>query len=777
MKKMIIWGCLLAAAALTITTSSKAGNSENGSAGPIPIEFQGKTQIFQHVPENINGHLMVPIREVSDSWGIQVEWNAALQQVTTTKGPTRITWSLKNDEAATATGTLALVQSPYQSDGTVFVPLRSLAEGHGFQVLWNNALKSLKIQGEGEDLPIVGSADKLSGLLEESIQVGAQTMGKAEKSAVSVVSDAKTSAAAPMAAEKQKSSEPVYSTTNVQVEGVDEADVVKTDGTYIYQVNKEKVVITQSVPANELKVVSTLAFPDQSLHPIELYVDDKHLIVIGATYNYSYKAEPSVMSNNAKSMPIRPNGHQTVKAVIYDLKDKSNLKKLREVELEGNYVSSRKIGSSLYLIANQWINVQALKEASKDNKLQAAPAYRDTVAGDSFTSLPFDQIRYFPNAVVPNYVSIGAIQLDSPNETMQVTSYVGSGENVFASENNLYIATREYKLNSNMPETAMKSKIAIAPMASDTHIYKFSLEQGKVRAVANGKVPGTILNQFSMDEHEGYFRIATTTGDMWRTDENTSKNNLYVLDGTMNVAGQLEDLAPGEKIYSTRFIGDRAYMVTFKKVDPLFVIDLKNPSAPNLLGKLKIPGYSDYLHPYDENHIIGFGKDAVEALNEGDPKASTTAYYQGMKIALFDVTDVANPIEMFKESIGDRGTDSELLHNHKALLFSKEKGLLAFPVTVTKQAANSSNVRQYGQFDYQGMYVYNLSLEKGFQLRGRITHLSQEELKKAGGGWYESNLNIQRGLYIDDILYTISQGKLKANNLSTLQEVSQITLP
>jgi inhibitor of cysteine peptidase len=773
MKKMIIWGCLLATALLTITTSSKAGNNENGSAGPIPIEFQGKTQTFQRVPENINGHLMVPIREVADIWGIQVEWNAALQQATTTKGSTRITWSLKNDEAATATGTLALAQSPYQSDGAVFVPLRSLAEGHGFQVLWNNATKSLKIQGEGEDLPIVGSADKLSSLLEESIQVGAQMLPMAGTTITSVKADSKSVAAAPMAAEKQKSSEPAYSTTNVQVEGVDEADVVKTDGTYIYQVNKEKVVITQSVPANDMKVVSTLAFPDQSLHPIELYVDDKQLIVIGATYN----SNPAIMGNNAKSMPIRPNGRQTVKAVIYDIKDKSNLKKLREVELEGNYVSSRKIGNSLYVIANQWINVQALKDANTDNKLQAAPGYRDTVAGDSFTSLPFGQIRYFPNAIVPNYVSIGAIQLDSPIEPMQVTSYVGSGENVYASENNLYIATREYKLNSNMPETQMKSKIAIAPMASDTHIYKFSLEQGKVKAVANGKVPGTLLNQFSMDEHEGYFRIATTTGDMWRTDGNTSKNNLYVLDGTMNVAGQLEDLAPGEKIYSTRFIGDRAYMVTFKKVDPLFVIDLKNPSAPNLLGKLKIPGYSDYLHPYDENHIIGFGKDAVEALNEGDPKASTTAYYQGMKIALFDVTDVANPKEMFKESIGDRGTDSELLHNHKALLFSKEKGLLAFPVTVTKRAANSSNVMQYGQFDYQGMYVYNLSLEKGFQLRGRITHLSQEELNKAGGGWYESNLNINRGLYIDDILYTISQGKLKANILSTLQEVSQITLP
>ncbi|CAK4820236.1 unnamed protein product, partial [Aphanomyces euteiches] len=214
-----------------------------------------------------------------------------------------------------------------------------------------------------------------------------------------------------------------------------------------------------------------------------------------------------------------------------------------------------------------------------------------------------------------------------------------------------------------------------------------------------------------MDEYGGYFRIATTTGEAWRNDEQTTKNNVYVLNEALEITGKLENLAPGERIYSTRFMGNRAYIVTFKQVDPLFVIDLTHPQAPKVLGSLKIPGFSDYLHPYDENHIIGFGKDTVEMSNGNGGIAgvgSTTAFYQGMKIALFDVTDVSHPIEMFKESIGDRGTDSELLHNPKALLFNKEKGLLAFPVTLMKidpnskeQPALNNPSPAYGQFAYQ----------------------------------------------------------------------------
>ncbi|CRF28942.1 Secreted protein containing C-terminal beta-propeller domain distantly related to WD-40 repeats [Mycobacterium tuberculosis] len=271
---------------------------------------------------------------------------------------------------------------------------------------------------------------------------------------------------------------------------------------------------------------------------------------------------------------------------------------------------------------------------------------------------------------------------------------------------------------------------------------------------------------------------------MWRDDEFTSKNNIYVLNEAMKVVGKIEDLAPGERIYSVRYAGSRAYMVTFKNVDPLFVIDLKNPQAPKVLGQLKIPGYSDYLQPYDENHIIGFGKDAVEASTKKGSgfDAGPTAYYQGMKLALFDVSDVAHPKELFKESIGDRGTHSELLNNHKALLFSKEKNLLAFPVTVMEVKDKSSSgtpedAAKYGEFTFQGAYVYGLDLQKGFQLRGRITHLSDEDLQKAGRQWYSSDRNVERLLFIGDTLYTASPDMLKANDLSTLTEIGSLKLP
>ena len=220
-------------------------------------------------------------------------------------------------------------------------------------------------------------------------------------------------------------------------------------------------------------------------------------------------------------------------------------------------------------------------------------------------------------------------------------------------------------------------------------------------------------------------------------------------------------------------MGDRAYMVTFRTVDPLFVIDLKDPEKPKILGALKIPGYSDYLHPYDENHIIGFGKDTVELKGQ--------AYYLGMKIALFDVTDVSNPIQKFTENIGDRGTESEILRNHKALLFSKEKGLMAFPVTVMevkgKNKFMDNGFPEYGQFSFQGAYVYNIDLVNGFTLKGRITHLSKDDYLRSGTGWYDSDKNISRLLYIKDNLYTLSNSIIKANELENLEDRNQVNIP
>ena len=248
------------------------------------------------------------------------------------------------------------------------------------------------------------------------------------------------------------------------------------------------------------------------------------------------------------------------------------------------------------------------------------------------------------------------------------------------------------------------------------------------------------------------------------------------MDKDLTITGKLENIAPGEKIYATRFMGDRAYMVTFRQVDPFFVIDLANPVKPQILGKLKIPGYSDYLHPYDANHIIGFGKDTIEDKGwNGEPQA----YDQGMKVALFDVTDVNNPVEMYKTVIGTRGTDSELLQNHKALLFSREKNLLAFPVTVMEQQSSgnsNSNIPKRGSFAFQGAYVYNIDLVNGFQLKGRITHLTPDDYQRAGDYWHYSDKNVERILYSGATLYTLSRNTIKAHTLPDLKYINSVNL-
>jgi len=279
------------------------------------------------------------------------------------------------------------------------------------------------------------------------------------------------------------------------------------------------------------------------------------------------------------------------------------------------------------------------------------------------------------------------------------------------------------------------------------------------------------LNQFSMDENDGYFRIATTTGSMTGTGESQSKNHMFVLNSDLEVVGKIEDIAPGESIYSVRYMGDRAYMVTFRKVDPLFVIDLAEPQNPQILGKLKIPGYSDYLHPYDENHIIGFGKDAAVVNNEEGSwgwadEDNLAAYYQGMKIAMFDVTDPNNPIEMWKEEIGDRGTESELLHNHKALLFSKEKNLLAFPISVATVDEKNAKAWSYGETTFVGAYVYEITLENGFVLKAKLSELSNEDWKKMGSYYWRGDKDIDRLIYIGDVLYTISDNVYSAYDMS-----------
>jgi uncharacterized secreted protein with C-terminal beta-propeller domain len=615
------------------------------------------------------------------------------------------------------------------------------------------------------DLPVVGSYANLKLILERTPGYMSTILYRGTRSGVAVIEERAVPAAAADGALKfSQSADTGYSTTNVQVQGVDEADVVKTDGKYIYQVSNNRVVITLAYPADGMRVAEILLFAGD-FHPRELYVDDEHLVVIGHTYSEVRPPAEPAGSRIGFIAPYR--GVGLVRALVYDIRDKDNIVQVRELELEGHYISSRKIGSALYIAANRHVDYHHIQNEETE---APTPVYRDSAAGKDYKSVRYDEIRYFPNSPEPNYLLVAGIDLAKGWERMAVQTFLGAGQNVCASADNLYVAVTQFETTGDMFRGG-------EPPAVYTGIYRFALADGTVSFGARGRVPGVILNQFSMDEHRGFFRVATTSGDMWRDDQFTSKNNVYILDRNLEAAGRLEGLAPGERIYSARFMGDRGYMVTFRTVDPLFVIDLKDPYHPRVLGELKIPGYSDYLHPFDENHLIGFGKEAVEVnFKNWDGSWQEMAFYLGMKVSLFDVTDVANPVERFKVNIGDRGTESELLYNHKALLFDYEKGLLAFPVTLMEVQGTPVDDRgfpAYGRFVFQGLYIFDLTATNGFSLRGRITHQEGEGMTR---GRYSGNHAISRALYIGETLYALSADKISAHHMSDLSQINTLQL-
>lgn len=624
--------------------------------------------------------------------------------------------------------------------------------------------------GAQPDLPVVGSLAKFQSLLSQMEE---------QNRSFSVPADFAVSEAGPASGAFQQESKGAetagreFSQTNVQVQGVDEGDIVKTDGTYIYQVNNGRIVISKVNPPGEMKVLKVLRFNQDNFSPQELYVDSSFLVVIGTGSSTAYDHQ-LIPAPGAKIYPPPSRYRRYTKAVVYHIRDKKMIKQVRELELEGNYVSSRKLGSALYLVANKSIDRYSVMEKGQVD----LPAYRDSAVGEKYMEIGLDKIRYFPNCSTPNYMLVAGIDLSQEGKQADIGSYLGSGENIYVSPSALYAAVFQYQASRPLIKDASAISPILPSQSQNTTIYKFALKDGSAVFQAAGKVPGTVLNQFSLDAYQGCLRVATTAGEVWRTDAGTSKNNVYVLDSGLKIIGRLENIAPGEKIYSARFVGSRAYLVTFKKVDPFFVIDLKNPQAPKILGALKIPGYSDYLHPVDADHILGFGKDTLEQKETGwGGEERSTAYYQGMKIALFDVRDVTHPVEKFKTVIGHRGTDSPLLYDHKALLFDKRRGLLAFPVTVMEVKEGSTSAAEYGQFTFQGAYIYSFSTEKGFALKGKITHLRDEDLIKSGLEWYDSFSNIERVLYIDETLYTVSRSMIKANDLNTLEPKSSLLLP
>lgn len=634
-------------------------------------------------------------------------------------------------------------------EGTAYVPLR-LLEQLGVKVGWDQSTHTAYAGTLSlGSLPTVGSKTLLERLL------SAQTGNDGRLLVKSVGAQESAPPAADSARGfKFSSTSTEFSGTNVQVAGVDEADIVKTDGEYIYQVRGRVVSITRAYPVEDMKVLTSLTFEDERFFPQEIFVDDKYLVVIGQSDNAQFheKQEPVIKKSGIDQKPAAPAvttmimpgrwwwGSPTVKAIVYDISDRSNIKLVRDVEIEGSAITARKIGSRVYLLSNKWANGPVV------------PYIRDSATSKEFREIKPEDIKYFPDRISPNYMLIAAFDLSEIAKGSVVSAYLGAGDNVYMSHENLFVAVGRFN--------------------GGTMVHKFSVKGTDVDYVARGEVKGNILNQFSMDEHKNHFRIATT---VWG--EKGLSNNVYVLNNKMETVGTLENIAPNERIYSARFMGDKGYLVTFELVDPLFVIDLSRPERPEILGALKIPGFSNYLHPLDENHLLGIGKDTdvIDSKDHTGKVVGQVAIELGMKLAIFDVSDVKNPIEKHVEIIGGRGTRSDVLHNHRALLFDERNNLLAFPVTI--HAPVASNDFNWGPFEFQGAVVYEVSLSGGFTLRDRISHLSKEDMDKMGYSWHGGEQEIRRVLYIGEHLYFISDNMITAHTKANLKEVQRLVMP
>ncbi len=543
------------------------------------------------------------------------------------------------------------------------------------------------------------------------------------------------------------SSTPSHSETNAQVAGVDELDTVKNDGQYIYTVTNNTVAIVLAYPVTGARLVARVSV-NGFLQGI--FVEGNKLAIVSQQPQYAPSpvvitgvAQPTISSGAYPT--IYSQLPETTSLYVFDITDHSSPVLKTSLVMNGTFAGARLIGDFVYLVATQTVSCSSElllpERVVNGHAVVAVPVevYHSDLAdyGNSFTSV----------------VGLN-INQNNPNPTAKIF-LIGTSSTIYVSLHDLYLTSPIWSRDQ------------------ETVVHRISIDGGTINYEATGELPGHVLNQFSMDEYNGYFRVATTnyasTGivGLWSRSLGQQQTNLYVLDKSLHVVGSLEGLSPGEAFYSARFIGDKAYLVTFKRMDPLFVIGLQNPSRPQVLGQLNITGVSDYLQPYDETHLIGFGKSSVDITWEN------AALFTGLKLSLFNVTDPNHPGEMSKYLIGDRGSDSPALTDHKAVLFDRSQNLLVIPVEIATQTQTPPGACCYwNPYTWQGAYVFNVTLQNGLVFRGGITHLQTGQLPN----WTNNGHFVTRALYIGSVLYTISNGIVKMNSLADLSEIGTVNL-
>lgn len=525
----------------------------------------------------------------------------------------------------------------------------------------------------------------------------------------------------------------IYSDTNTQVSGIDEADIIKTDGNYLYVVKQDNIAYRENrevsiinVDNGKMDKVSTLSIKKENYHIVEVYLDENQLIVIGQ----QSEEKNGENKKNVACYDLYVMENYTTYMTIFDITDRSNPIKVKEYKQSGSYGSSRKVDEIVYLFT------RFIPDATRDK--EEIEAYIPYINQKPLQS---DEIYLKEKGENQNAVVIASVSLKQLGKVIDKKAVYGGGDQFYVSKDNIYIYCEKWK------ETKNKSKI-------QTEITKLSYKNGEIIATDTCNINGAITDTFSIDENEGYLRVVTTcTSWSNKTSEETVWNALYILDSALQVTGKISNLAKGETIQSARFFGETGYFVTFKKVDPLFSVNLSNPDNPEIIGELKITGFSDYLHFWDENLLLGIG---VEADKNGTEK--------GIKLSMFDISNPANVKEVDKIVLPCSDYFCEAMYNYKAVMLHLEQNQIGFSI-------GSYNEKRTKKFK-SDFYLFKYENGTGFSYE--VCPILEDE--EEANIYYEN----VRGIMVADYLYVInaSQGIISyyKGQDSSWEKISKISL-
>jgi hypothetical protein len=359
------------------------------------------------------------------------------------------------------------------------------------------------------------------------------------------------------------------------------------------------------------------------------------------------------------------------------------------------------------------------------------------------------------------------VSVDISGGPLTTATVVSDPGVVYASETGLYMSVPHTQNEGGSWYDGMASE----KQASTVHKFRIGAAPSLTGYEASGIVKGRVLNQFALDEHEQHLRVATTTGHAPSPETHSTMNILKRNGSKLELTGKVDKIAPSEDIRSVRFDGSRGFIVTFKKTDPLYVFDLGNPTAPSITGELKIPGFSTYMHMMDAQHLLTIGYDASDQ--------GSFAWFTGVMLQIFDVSDMKNPKLAHKEVIGTRGSSSEALTNHLAFTYFAPKSVLALPMTICEGGSQNGG---YGtNMTFSGLMVYDTTATGGFKLKGKVAH----PMTSTGGydsaacsnWWTNASSEVRRSVVMDDFVYSISNKRVKVNAFANLNsDLAEVSL-